>query len=99
MKRAKERVLVLLILACIAFGASIAASFRYPSGWMILLAFSVGFACAWMLFGSLVAYGQLRAATRLLKKKQALAVLAAAIQKGQPASIATPATAPEGTAP
>lgn len=83
MKRARERVLALLILACIAFGASIAASARYPSGWMILAAFGVGFVCAWMLFGALMAYGQQRTRAKLtavIQRKQQAAKLAEFVQ-------------------
>lgn len=87
--------MTMLTLACITLGASIVAAFRYPSGWMILLAFVVGFACAWLLFGSLMAYGQQRAAAKLLKQKQALTALAAVI--GKRSGAATPNTT-EGTA-
>lgn len=95
-KHSKNRVVANLLLAMIALGASISAAATKPGGWLVLLAYLVGFVCAWLVFGSLMAYAQQRAAANLLKQKQTLAVLAAALQKRSGAP--TPDTT-EGTAP
>lgn len=86
MKAAKNRVVANLILAMIALGASISAAVTRPGGWLVLLAFIVGFICAWLVFGSIVAYGQQRTKAKLLdamqRKRNAAAL--AALLKNQP---------------
>lgn len=98
MKHAKNRVVANVALTLIALGGSISAAATRPGGWLVLLAFLVGFVCAWLVFGSLMAYAQRRAAARMLKQKQGLAALAALIQKNQGAADpAASSTTPEGT--
>ncbi|MBU8834446.1 hypothetical protein [Mycolicibacterium goodii] len=96
MREAKTRIGAMVALMLVGLGASIAATFTRPAGWLVLLAYITGAAVAWMLFGALMAYAQLRQATRLqaaLKRKQQTAELARFLQQRNAAS-ATPAVPP-----
>ncbi|OCB56165.1 hypothetical protein A5722_14815 [Mycobacterium vulneris] len=79
-RQAKQRIISNLILAAIVFGASIAAAFRYPAGWLIVGACIAGFVCGWIVFGALVAYGQQRARQRLAEQFKSQAHKARLVQ-------------------
>lgn len=65
MKQAKNRVLVMLVLAAILFGAAVTASILSPAGWLIVAFFIVGALIGGQLIGSIVTYVQTRAKERL----------------------------------
>ncbi|AUV60838.1 hypothetical protein I5J35_gp60 [Mycobacterium phage Rem711] len=96
MREAKTRIGAMLALVLIGLGASISAAFTRPGGWLVLLAYVAGAACAWLLVTALFAYAQLRQAVRLreaLNRKRQTAELARFLQQRNAAG-ATPAVPP-----
>jgi hypothetical protein len=62
-KQSRDKLVVMVVLTLIAFGAAITASVF--AGWLILAFFLVGGLCAWQVVGSIFAYAQARAAEQL----------------------------------